>query len=155
MAAQVKDILAERRIGHHLTMPGSPQSNGKAERFNHTIEDTAMLQTAGLSKGFREFAWSAALHIYNRSPTRTLMWHAPFEIWYSGKVPDVSHLCIFGCKGYMHVPTDKRHKVDAKAIEVLLVGFKADAKGYKLWDKRTHSQRLSRDVPFDESSIPN
>ena len=55
----------------------------------------------------------------------------------------------------MHVPADKRRKLDAKAIEVVLVGYEADAKGYKLWDKRTHSQRLSRDVTFDESSFPN
>ena len=70
MAAQVKDILVERGIEHHLTMPGSPQSNGKAEWFNRTIEDkaTAMLQTAGLSKGFWEFAWSAALHMSQICP---------------------------------------------------------------------------------------
>ena len=55
----------------------------------------------------------------------------------------------------MHVPTDKCRKLDVKAIEVMLVGYKADAKGYKLWGKRTHSQRLSRDVNFDESSFPN
>ena len=101
MAAQVKDILAEMGIEHHLTMPGSPQSNGKAERYNLPIEDkdTAMLQTTGLSKGFWEFAWSAALHIYNRSPTCTLRWHTPFGIWYSGKVPDVSHLCVLDARG--------------------------------------------------------
>ena len=75
MAAQVKDVLAERGIEHHLMMPGSPQSNGKAERFNCTIEDkaTAMLQTAGLSKGFWEYAWSAALHIYNRSDRKSVV----------------------------------------------------------------------------------
>ena len=55
----------------------------------------------------------------------------------------------------MHVPADKCHKLNAKAIEVMLVGYEADAKGYKLWDKHTHSQRLSRDVTFDESSFPN
>ena len=55
----------------------------------------------------------------------------------------------------MHVPADKHRKLDAKAIEVVLVGYEADAKGYKLWHKRTHSQRLSRDVTFDESSFPN
>ena len=55
----------------------------------------------------------------------------------------------------MHVPADKCRKLDAKATEVVLVGCEADAKGYKLWDKRTHSQRLSRDVTFDESSFPN
>ena len=94
-------------------------------------------------------------HIYNHSPTHTLKWHTPFEIWYSGKVPDVSHLRIFGRKGYMHVPADKHCKLDVKAIEVVLVGYEADAKGYKLWNKHTHSQRLSRDVTFNESSFPN
>jgi hypothetical protein len=83
----------------------------------------AMLHTAGLSFGFWEYTMKAVVHIYNCSPTRTLKWHTPFEIWYSGKVPDVSHLCVFGCKGYMHVPADKHRKLDAKAIEVTLVGF--------------------------------
>ena len=82
-----------------------------------------------------------------------LKWHTPFEILYSGKIPDVSHLRVFGCKGYMHVPTDKHHKLDAKAIEVVLVGFEPDSKGYHLWDKQTHSVKLSRDVTFDESSF--
>jgi hypothetical protein len=157
MAKAVQDTLKQRGIEHHLTMPGSPQSNGKAERFNHTITDTAMamLHTAGLSFGFWEYAMNAAVHIYNRSPTRTLKWHTPFEVWYSGKVPDVSHLRVFGCKGYMHVPADKCRKLDAKAIEVTLVGFEPGAKGYQLWDKQTHSVRLSRDVMFDESSFPS
>ena len=67
MATQVQDLLKERGIEHHLTMPGSPQLNRKAEQFNRTIEDkaTAMLQNAGLSNGFWEFAWSAATHIYH------------------------------------------------------------------------------------------
>ena len=45
------------------------------------------------------------------------------KIWYFGKVPNVSHLCVFGCKGYMHVPADKHRKLDAKAIEVVLVSY--------------------------------
>jgi hypothetical protein len=108
MANQVQDILKQRGIEHHLMMPGSPQSNGKAERFNRTIT-----------------------------------------------VPDVSHLHIFGCKGYRHVPADKHRKLDAKAIEVTLVGFEPGSKGYQLWDKQTHSIKLSIDVTFDESSFPS
>ena len=54
MAANVKDILSQRGIEHHLTMPGSLQQNGKDERFNRTIMDMAMaiLHTAGLPNSF-------------------------------------------------------------------------------------------------------
>ena len=157
MASQVQDLLMQRGIEHHLTMPGSLQLNGKAKRFNHTITDKAMamLHTAGLSFGFWKYAMNAVVHIYNHSPTRMLKWHTPYKHWYSGKVPDVSHLHIFGCKGYMHVPAEDCRKLDAKAIEVTLVGFEPGAKGYQLWDKSTHSVRLSRDVTFNESSFPS
>jgi hypothetical protein len=109
MAKAVQDTLKQRGIEHHLTMPSSPQLNGKAEQFNCTITDKAMamLHTAGLSFSFWEYAMNAAVHIYNHSPTHMLKWHTPYELWYSGKVPDVSHLRVFGCKGYMHVPADK------------------------------------------------
>jgi hypothetical protein len=153
MAGSVGELLDEKGIERHLTMPGSPQQNGVAERFNRTIMDKAMamVHAAGLSDGFWECAVLAAAHIYNRSPTRTLSWRTPFELWNSGEIPDVSHLCIFGCKGYMHIPKDKRHKLDPKAVEVTLVGYEPGSKGYRLWDRRTHSFRLSQDVTFDES----
>jgi hypothetical protein len=138
-------------------MPGSPQQNGVAERFNRTLMDKAMamVHAAGLSDGFWECAVLAAVHIYNRSPTRTLSWRTPFELWNLGEILDVSHLHIFGCKGYMHIPKDKRHKLDPKAIEVTLVRYEPGSKGYQLWDKHTHSFRLSRDVTFDESTFPS
>jgi transposase InsO family protein len=67
MAANVKDILSQRGIEHHLMMLGTPQQNGKAEQFNRTIMDKvmAMLHTAGLLNGFWEFSVSMAVHIYN------------------------------------------------------------------------------------------
>ena len=157
MAETVQSILNEKGIEHHRTMPGSPQQNGKAERFNCTIMDKAMamLHAAGLSLGFWECAVDTAVHVYNRTPTRTLGWRTPYELWNSGQIPDVSHFRIFGCKGYMHVPDNKRRKLDAKAIEVTLVGYESGAKGYRLWDKHTHSLKLSRDVTFDESVFPS
>jgi len=115
----------------------------------------AMLHTAGLPNGFWEFAVSLAVHIYNRTPSHMLKWRTPVEAWKPGQVPDVSYFCVFGCKGYMHVPADKRHKLDAKATEVTLVGYEPGSKGYQLWDKHTHSVKLSRDVTFDESCFPS
>src|SRR5229473_2020944 len=155
MAANVKDILSQRGIEHHLMMLGSPQQNGKAERFNRTIMDKvmAMLHTAGLLNSFWEYAVSTAAHTYNRTPSHK--WQTPIEAWKPSQVPDVSYFCVFRCKGYMHVPTDKQHKLDAKAIEVTLVGYKPGSKGYQLWDKHTHSVKLSRDVTFNESCFPS
>jgi hypothetical protein len=54
----------------------------------------------------------------------------------------------------MHVPADKRRKLDAKAVEVMFVGYELGSKGYRLWDKNTRSIHLSRDVTFDKSSFP-
>jgi transposase InsO family protein len=125
MAASVKDVLNQRGIEHHLTMPGTPQQNGKAEQFNHTIMDKAMsmLHNAGLSNGFWELAISTAIHIYNHTPIRSLKWHTPHEAWNAGHIPDVSYFRVFGCKAYMHVPADKWRKLDAKATEVTFVRF--------------------------------
>ncbi len=109
MAANVKDILSQRRIEHHLTMPGSPQQNGKAEQFNCTIMDKvmAMLHTAGLPNSFWEYAVSMAADTYNHTPSHTLKWQTPIEAWKPSQVPDISYFHVFRCKGYMHVPTDK------------------------------------------------
>ena len=79
----------------------------------------------------------------------------PYEVWHLGQVPDVLHLHIFGCMAYMHVPDDKWHTLDAKAIETTLVRYEPGSKGYWLWDKHTHSLRLSWDVTFDESIFPS
>ena len=49
----------------------------------------------------------------------------------------------------------QRRKLDAKAIEVTLIGFEPESKGYRLWDRQTRSVHLSRDVTFDESSFPS
>ena len=152
IAGTITDLLEEKGIECHMTMPGLPQQNGLAERFNCTIMEKAqaMLHTAGMSPGFWEYAVHTAAHIYNRSPTRVLSWRTPYEVWNSGQVLDVSHIRTFGCKVYMHIPADKRGKLDVKVSEVTLVGYESGAKGYRLWDRQARTLRLSRDVTFYE-----
>ena len=62
--------MNEKGIDHQLMMLGTPQQNGKAEQFNHTIMDKAMSMQhqAGLSNGFWEHTVSTAVHIYNCTP---------------------------------------------------------------------------------------
>jgi hypothetical protein len=137
-------------------MPHSPQQNGRAERFNHTIMEkaSAMLHHAGMSQGFWETAVATACHLYNRTPTRSNKWRTPLELW-NGTIPNVSYYRVYGCKAYYHVPDHNRHKLDPKSREAVFVGYEPHSKGYTLWDSRSRSLVSSRDVTFDEKTFPS
>src|SRR5882762_9274941 len=149
--------LASLGIEHHRTMPGSPQQNGCAKCWNRTLLERAlsMLHGACLSAGFWELAVHAAVHIYNRTPTRILGWKTPHSLWSNGHVPDVSYFRIFGCLAYVHTQSDKRTKLEPKSRPMTFVGYETHSKGYHFWDKVSHSVVLSRDVSFDELTFPH
>ena len=157
LSSAIKSILDEKGIEHKLTMPHSPQQNGVAERWNRTLLDKvrALIHSAGLSLGFWECAVDTAVHTYNRTPTRTVGWRTPHELWTDGHVPDVSYFRVFGCKAYVHTPEHKRKKLDPRSIEMTLIGYEPGSKGYRLWNSTTRSIVLSRDVTFDERSYPH
>jgi transposase InsO family protein len=125
----LKHILQEAGVEHKLTVPHSPQQNGRAERFNRTIMEkaSAMLHHAGMSQGFWETAVVTACHLYNRTPTRSNKWRTPLELW-NGTIPDVSYYRVYGCKAYYHVPDHNRHKLDPKSREAVFVGYKPHSK---------------------------
>ena len=132
LSRAIRTVLDQKGIEHKLTMPGMPQQNGLAEQWNRTILDKAhmLIHGAGLSLGFWEYAVDTAVHTYNRTPTRTIGWCMPHELWNVGHVLDVSYFCIFRCKAFVHVPEDKRKKLDPKAIEMTLIGYEPGSKGY-------------------------
>lgn len=45
----------------------------------------------------------------------------PFELWF--KRPNISHLKVFDCLVFVHVPDEKRGKLVPKAVEVMMVGY--------------------------------
>ena len=59
---------------------------------------------------------------------------------------------MFGSIAYVHVPKEKRRKLDAKAEKCISVGYSDEQKGYKCYNPRTKQARVSRDVVFDESA---
>ena len=52
-----------------------------------------------------------ACYLVNKSPSSTLEVKTPQEVWTSKK-PSLSHLRVFGCDAYVHVPKEKRIKLD-------------------------------------------
>ena len=68
-----------------------------------------------------------------------------------GKKPSIAHLIVFGCDAFMHVPKEKRSKLDNKAEKCIFVGYKDGIKGYKLWNPVTRKNVYSQDVIFREA----
>lgn len=50
----------------------------------------------------------------------------------------------------MHVPAEKRGKLDDKSITCILVGISEESKGYRLYNPKTKKIVTSRDVVFEE-----
>ena len=153
-SAEFSKFMTEKGIHHQLTAPHTPQQNGIAERANRTIAEAAraMLQAAGMSPGFWEFAVGTAVHVRNRAPSRVTGYTSPHERMFR-KTPDLTYLRTFGCLAYAHTTT-QRTKYDPTSQKLVFVGYDNATKGYRLWNPLTHTAMTSTDVVFEESIFP-
>lgn len=67
-----------------------------------------------------------------------------------GTKPDLSHLRVWGCTCYVHIPAEKRIKGGPRRFEAIFVGYEEDRLGWLVKDKQG-KLFFSRDVIFDES----
>ncbi|MCO5564348.1 hypothetical protein L7F22_018008 [Adiantum nelumboides] len=141
-------------IRRQLTTPYTPSQNGVVERKNRTIMEMAraMLAHASLPRSYWAEACNTAVYIQNRSPTHALQDMTPFQAYY-GRKPTVSHFRVFGCSAFVHIPKEKRQKLDFKSRKLLFLGYSAESDAYRLYDPDTRTTTVSRDVVFDESFI--
>ena len=83
--------------------------------MNRTSTESAraMIARAGMSNEYWAEAVATAVYLKNRtSAVKEGM--TPYEKWYKRK-PDISHLKVFGCVAYAHIPDCERRKLDKKA----------------------------------------
>ncbi|KAH9292781.1 hypothetical protein KI387_042034, partial [Taxus chinensis] len=104
-----------------------------------------MLSTAKLEDQFWAEAVQTAVYLLNRAPTKILQNRTPEEVW-TGRKPSIHHLRVFGCTAYMHVPDEKRKKIDPKTLPCLFLGYSTTSKAYRLMDPETKKIYESRDV---------
>ena len=52
----------------------------------------------------------------------------------------MAHIQIFECQAYMHVPNEKRSKLDPKLVKGFFVGLSENKKGYVIADSQNHLQ---------------
>jgi len=136
-----------------VTNANTPQENGVAERLNRTVLEMVrtMMFDSKLPKAYWTFAVKYAQVILNRLPTKAVSEdRTPHELFLQKK-PSVAHIRIFGCRAYVHVPDEKRSKLDPKSVEGFFVGLSENKKGYVIADSRNHLRLYeSRDVTFLE-----
>ena len=63
-----------------------------------------------------------ACYLVNRSPSSTLDEKNRLKVW-TGKKPSLTHLKLFGCESYVHVPKENKSKLDKKDESVYLLGI--------------------------------
>ncbi|GJX09954.1 retrovirus-related pol polyprotein from transposon TNT 1-94 [Tanacetum coccineum] len=122
---EFNNLCKESGIARHLTVVGTPQHNGLAERMNRTLLNKV------------------------RSPSTTLEKKTHIDLW-SGHLANYEILRIFGCVAYSHV---NQGKLKPRAIKCIFLGYPEGMKGYRLWrlDDVKPKIIISRDVVFNEN----
>ena len=69
------------------------------------------------------------VYVHNHTPHRVLDNKTPEEA-FSGEKPEVSHLRIFGCLVYIHIPKEKRTKLDPFEWKGIFIGYSDTSKDY-------------------------
>ena len=153
---EVQKILNEKGIKRSATSAYSPQENSYAERHNKTeIEGVVamILRARYIPKKFWFECKKAFCHIYNRIPTTTSKGYMSPEQHMFGKIPNVEYLRIWGCKGFINIPLEKRSKnFLARAYVGYLVGYSEyQMNAYRMWLPHWDIVVTSRNVSFDEN----
>ena len=68
-----------------------------------------------------------------------------------GNKPCVDHLRIFGFLAYIHIPKDKRKKLDSTSLKGIFVAYSLSSKAYRIYIKEGHRIEVSIDVIFNEN----
>jgi transposase InsO family protein len=110
---EFSEYLKEHGIQRKYSCSYSPQQNGVVERKNkHITEITrAMLNEKNLPNYFWVEVVVTIIYIMNQTPIVAI--HGmTLEEKFTGKKPGVSHLRVFGCIAYVHVPDEKKSKLE-------------------------------------------
>jgi hypothetical protein len=108
-----------------------------------------MIDDQGLPMHLWAEASSTIVYVHNRSPHKILGNKTPKEV-FTGKKPEVSHLRIFGCLVFIHVPKEKRTKLEPSGKKGTFIGYNETSKTYRIYIPGKRQIENSRDVKFDE-----
>ena len=91
------------------------------------------------------------VYVQNRNPHRVLENKTLEEILFEKK-QEVSHLRIFSCPIYIHIPKEKRTNLDPSVKKGIFVGYSEISKAYRIYFPGFRKIDINRDITFDEDS---
>jgi hypothetical protein len=87
----------------------------------------------------------------NCTPTRSMVGMTQYDAWHgSGRNPSSTHLQVFGCSASVHIPNEKRNKLDYRAAPVIFIGYSLSTQQYFEYDPLAKTLHRSRDLVFRE-----
>jgi len=133
------------------TTPYTPQSNLVGKWANHTIMEhiQCMLDDAGLLKKYQVFAVSVAVYLKNHTPMWSVVSNTAYEAWHGTK-PFLNHLRVCRCLAFVHLPEEKRKKLDYRATPGIFFGYCISTTRYFVYKPLAKTLHQSRDVVFRE-----
>src|SRR6266581_2919208 len=113
----------------------------------------AMRLDACLPQSWWEFAVNHAAHCYNRTPMSHLKWQTPYYLL-NNETPDISHLRVFGCGAYVHIPEARRvNKLSPKSELMVYLGRGPGMKA-NIFMHKPNTLFYSDKALFDEILFP-
>jgi hypothetical protein len=143
----------DAKIKRELTTPYNPQQNGVVERKNNTIMEAikTMIHDQNLPMHLWVEATRTTVYVQNRLSHDALGFKTSEEM-FSGNKPEVIHLKIFGCLVFLHIPKEKRTKLDPSGNKGIFVGYCEVSKAFIIYISGYHHIEISRNVKFDEDA---
>jgi hypothetical protein len=99
-----------------------------------------------------EEAAMTVVYVQNQLSHSALGLKTPEEM-FTGKKPEVIHLKIFGCPVFIHIPKEKRNKMEPSGKKGIFVGYYEVSKAFRIYIPGHHHIEISRDVTFDEDAV--
>jgi hypothetical protein len=91
------------------------------------------------------------IYVQNRLSHNALGFKTPKEM-FSRKKTEVSHFKIFCCPVFVHIPKERRAKLDPSGKKGIFVGYCEVSKAVIIYIPGYHHIEISRDVTFNEDA---
>jgi hypothetical protein len=134
-------------------VPYNPQQNGVAKINNMTICEAtkAMMYDSNLPLSLWVEDTSTTVYIQNTFPHKSLEEKTTEKV-ITGKKPSIDHLITFCSPVYIHVPKEKRTKLEPLGKKGTFVGYSETSKSYRIYVPGKNYIEVSRDVTFHEEA---